>query len=305
MRLKLSYHTIDVFTDTRFDGNPLAVVHGADGLSAVQMQTIAREFSLSETVFVLKPQNASHTARIRIFTPAVELPFAGHPTVGTAALLADLRAGELTREQEAIVVLEETIGTVRVGVRLKPGVAPFAEFDAPKLPEETGGLPPAERLAAALGLIPSEIGFANFKPIAASAGVPFAFVPVSTLTAMARAMPVQPQFAQTFAGPVPPSAYLYCRETVHNTASYHARMFAPANGMHEDPATGSAAAAFAAVIRKFDSTPDGTHRKIIEQGFEMGRPSLINLTLVIDRGKLETVRIGGHAVRVSEGAIEV
>ena len=305
MRQSLAYHTLDVFTETRFAGNPLAVVHGADALSGAQMQAVAREFNLSETVFVLRPERPAHSARVRIFTPTVELPFAGHPTVGTAALLAELRQGETTSEQEAIVVLEEAIGTVRVGVRLKPGVAAFAEFDAPKLPEETGGLPAPERLAAALGLIPSEIGFANYKPLAASAGTAFAFVPVATLAAMARARPMQPQFEQIFSGPVPPGAFLYCRETLHTTSSFHARMFAPAMGMAEDPATGSAAAAFAAVIRKFDTPPDGMHRWVIEQGFEMGRPSLIALSMLVGRGKLEAVRIGGHAVRVSAGTIEV
>ena len=305
MRLSLSYHTLDVFTETRFAGNPLAVVHGADSLSDAQMQTIAREFNLSETVFVMKPTRPAHSARVRIFTPAVELPFAGHPTVGTAALLAELRNGETISEQEAIVVLEEAIGTVRVGVRLKPGAAAFAEFDAPKLPEETGGLPSPERIAAALGLIPSEIGFANYKPLAASAGTAFAFVPVSTLEAMARATPSQPQFDQVFSGPVPPGAFLYCRETMHTNSSFHARLFAPRMGIVEDPATGSAAAAFAAIIRKFDAPPDGMHRWVIEQGFEMGRPSLIALSMEVARGKLEAVRIGGHAVRVSAGVIEV
>ena len=305
MRLSLAYHTLDVFTETRFAGNALAVVHGADDLTAVQMQTVAREFNLSETVFLLKPARPTNTARVRIFTPAVELPFAGHPTVGTAVLLAELRNAGAAGEQEAIVTLEEAIGTVRVGVRLKPNAATFAEFDAPKVPEETGGLPSAERIAAALDLIPNEIGFANFKPLAASAGTAFSFVPVTSLEAIARARPVQPHFDQVFMGPVPPGVFLYCRQTLHNTSSFHARMFAPAMGVHEDPATGSAAAAFAAVIRKFDTLPDGTHRAVIEQGFEMGRPSLIALSMVVARGKLEAVRIGGHAVRVSAGTIEI
>ena len=138
----LDYHVLDVFTTERFGGNPLAVVLDADGLDGKRMQTIAREFNLSETVFVLKPSHASHTARVRIFTPAAEMPFAGHPTVGTACLLAQLRLPAAQEGSEALVVLEEEIGLVRVGVRMRRGSAPFAEFDAPRLPEELGS-PPA------------------------------------------------------------------------------------------------------------------------------------------------------------------
>ena len=132
--MALPLHTLDVFTDRRFTGNPLAVVLDADDLSTEQMQAIGRELNLSETVFVLKPQNPAHSARVRIFTPERELPFAGHPTIGTAILLAQLRTSPVNGEQDAIIVLEQSIGTVRVGVRLRSGQPPFAEFDAPKLP---------------------------------------------------------------------------------------------------------------------------------------------------------------------------
>src|SRR4029079_7574903 len=156
--MRLTFHTLDVFTNQRFGGNPLAVVLDADGLETPRMQTIAREFNLSETVFVSKPQNHAHSARVRIFTPAIEMPFAGHPTVGTAALLAQLKSSEPSGHGDALLVLEEGIGPVRVGVRLRPGAAPFAEFDAPKLPQESGTLPSTDRLAAAVALIPAEIG---------------------------------------------------------------------------------------------------------------------------------------------------
>ena len=304
--MRLRFHTLDVFTTTRFAGNPLAVVHDADGLDAARMQTIAREFNLAETVFVMKPDNPAHSAKVRIFTPGTELPFAGHPTVGTAALLADLKMPASDGERDALIVLEEKIGVVRVGVRLKGAANAFAEFDTPKLPELGGAMPPNDMLAGALGLIPNEIGFENHKPVIATAGVPFAFVPVASLAAIARAG-VQPLYwSRTFSGGVPPSVYVYCRETVHKSAHFHARMFAPGSmGIPEDPATGSAAAAFAAVIRKFDSPRDGSYAAMIEQGYEMGRPSSIALTLEIERGILHAVRIGGHAVRVSEGTIEI
>jgi trans-2,3-dihydro-3-hydroxyanthranilate isomerase len=302
-RVNLKFHTLDVFTETRFGGNPLAVVLDADALTGEQMQTIAREFNLSETVFVLKSDRPSHTAKIRIFTPRTELPFAGHPTVGTAILLAELRSPENAQEQDALVVLEETIGTVRVGVRRRPGEPVFAEFDGPKKPEDLGALGAPDVLAAALSLIPNEIGFENHVPSYMTAGLPYVFVPVRTLEAMAKAAPVLARWEQAFGNHG--AVFAYCRETQHNTAHFHARMFAPELGVPEDPATGSAAAAFAGVIHRFDTPPDGTHKKIIEQGFEMGRPSQISLSLHITRGKLETVRIGGSAVRVSEGILTV
>lgn len=299
--MRLTFHTLDVFTDKRFGGNPLAVVLGADGLDTERMQTIAREFNLSETVFVLKPINPTHSARVRIFTPASELPFAGHPTVGTAALLAELRAPNLGGSHDAIIVLEETIGTVRVGVRFRPGQAAFAEFDAPKLPEESGGVAAIEDIAAAIGLIPSEIGFENHRVTAYSAGVPYTFVPVRSLEAMARARVSPGRWEQAFQKH---GAYLYCRETVRASAHFHARMFWPGAGVSEDPATGSAAAAFAGAVQRFDDPPAGEHKYLIEQGYEMGRPSHIALGLVTDGSRVITVRIGGYSVRVTDGEIE-
>jgi trans-2,3-dihydro-3-hydroxyanthranilate isomerase len=301
--MQLSYHVLNVFTEERFGGNPLAVVLDADGLDGARMQKIAREFNLSETVFVLKPEQSTHTARVRIFTPAREIPFAGHPTVGTGALLAALKAPEpAAGHGDALIVLEEVVGIVRVGVRLRPGTAPHAEFDAPKLPAEAGTLPPADRLAAALGLIPSEIGFENHRPTKYGAGNTFAFVPVASLDAIGKARVAAPHWDAALQGQ---GAFLYCRQTVHTTSSFHARLFAPDFGIPEDPATGSAAAAFAGVVHRFDALPDGTHRRIIEQGYEMSRPSTIALTVEVVHGKLAAVRIGGHAVRVAEGKIAV
>jgi trans-2,3-dihydro-3-hydroxyanthranilate isomerase len=299
--MQLAFHTLDVFTADRFAGNPLAVVLDADELDAGLMQRIAREFNLAETVFVQQPANPMHSARVRIFTPAAEIPFAGHPTVGAAILLAELKP---VAAGEAIIALEETIGIVRVGVRQRSGAASFAEFDSPKLPEETGTLPTIERLAAALGLIPREIGFANHRPSRFAVGNSFAFVPIASLEAIAKAR-VDSGHWSALAGQGLVGAYLYCRETAHTTSAFHARMFAPDMGIPEDPATGSAAAAFAGVIQRFDALPDGLHRRAIEQGFEMGRPSLVHVSLSIDGGKLNNVRIGGHAVRVSEGRITI
>lgn len=300
--MQLAFHTLDVFTTKSFAGNPLAVVLDADGLETEVMQAIAREFNLAETVFVQRPANPMHAAKVRIFTPAAEIPFAGHPTIGTAILLAELNSATVAGG-EAIIALEETIGIVRVGVRRRPGEPSFAEFDSPRLPEESGTLPAVERLAAALSLIPREIGFANHRPTRFAVANSFAFVPVASLDAMAKARVSTMHWGPALSGQGLVGAYLYCKETVHTTSAFHARMFAPEMGIPEDPATGSAAVAFAGAIQRFDALPDGLHRRAIEQGFEMGRPSLVHLSLNIEAGKLATVRIGGHAIRMSEGRL--
>lgn len=299
----LPLHTLDVFTDRRFSGNPLAVVGEADALDTQQMQAIARELNLCETVFVLKPQNPAHSARVRIFTPERELPFAGHPTVGTAILLAQLRTPTVNGERDAIIVLEQNIGTVRVGVRLRDGQPPFAEFDAPKLPEKGTPAPPRDRIADALGLLPREVGFENHTPQCVAAGNAFVFVPVASLEAIGRARVEPNQWRSVFPASVYGGVYLYTRECVNGASAFHARMFAPQLGIPEDPATGSAAVGFGGILHDFDGLPDGTHKRVIEQGHEMGRPSSISLTLIVQGGRLETVRIGGSAVRVIEGKI--
>jgi len=306
MAMEFEFHILDVFTDRRFSGNPLAVVMEAGDLKSADMQRVAREFNLSETVFVLPPENPAHSAKMRIFTPQRELPFAGHPTVGTAILLAEVRgAPAVNGERDAIIALEQSIGTVRVGVRMRTGGAPFAEFDAPKLPEVAGLPPQVETLAAALGLIPREIGFENHKPQRIVAGNAFLLVPVASMEALAKVRINVAEWLQSISPTDVVGAYLYTRQCVHTTSAFHARMFAPEVGVTEDPATGSAAVGFAAAAFAFDEYPDGTHKRIVEQGYEMGRPSHITLTLVVKGGRLTVVRIGGHAVRVAEGRLKV
>jgi trans-2,3-dihydro-3-hydroxyanthranilate isomerase len=301
--MALAFHTLDVFTDQRFGGNPLAVVLDADGLDTARMQAIAREINLSETVFVLKPVNPAHSAKIRIFTPGCELPFAGHPTIGTAILLAQMRAPAINGERDAIIALEQTIGIVRVGVRLRDGQPPLAEFDAPKLPETSGTLPSRDRIADALGLLPREVGFENHTPLRIDAGNTFAYVPITSLDAIGKARVNGIHWAATFPEREVAGVYLYTRECVRKGSAFHARMFAPQLGVPEDPATGSAAVGFAGVVAAFDDLPDGVHKRVVEQGHEMGRPSSISLTLVVEGGQLATVRIGGNAVRVIDGTI--
>jgi len=292
--MKRRFVTLDVFTERRFAGNPLAVVLQADGLDDTTMQTIAAEFNLSETVFVLPPGQAAHRAALRIFTPKRELPFAGHPTVGTAVLLACLDGGNGARA----MVLEERIGPVSCQVA-PAGDHGHTSFAIPALPTETGAPPSNPALAAGLGLAVTDIGFGAFAPSCWSAGVPLVFVPLKNLDAVRRAAPAA-SFAATFG---PCASYIFSKETIDPDHDFHARMFAPHLGIAEDPATGSAAAAFAGVLVQC-GLADGEHSITIEQGYEMGRPSLIRLTLTVAGGKLTTASIGGGAVFVSEGTIE-
>ncbi|MFT5508710.1 MAG: trans-2,3-dihydro-3-hydroxyanthranilate isomerase [Hyphomicrobiaceae bacterium] len=305
--LEFKFHTLDVFTQERFGGNPLAVVHGADDLSTEAMQTIAAEFNLSETVFVMKAEQPAHSAKVRIFTPKSELPFAGHPTVGTAVLLAELRATEAGGGRDALVMLEENIGLVRAGVRIgtAPGLVSFAEFDGPKIPVMETSLPDRADIAAAVGLIPGEIGFANHQPTIFDAGARILFVPVGSRAVLAKAGPNLSQWSRALGVHSDIQAYVYCNQPEQGDAHYRARMFAPSLGILEDPATGGAAAAFAGVVKHFDDLRDGMHKRHIEQGYEMGRPSQIELSLEVAGGKLTGFRIGGYAVRVSEGTITV
>ncbi|TIR77177.1 MAG: PhzF family phenazine biosynthesis protein [Mesorhizobium sp.] len=296
------YLLYDVFTTERLAGNPLAVVLDSEGLDSAAMQAIAREFNLSETVFVLPPENPKHRNRIRIFTPDYEMPFAGHPTVGSAIALAE-QAGEAT----GIFVLEENIGPVRCAVSRHNG-ATFAEFDLAKLPERLELAAEPEMIGAALGIGPHELGFENHRVSFWSAGVPYVTIPVAGLEAAAKVRldnqawsELAPRKSEwTFASP-----YVYCRETVHHDSAFHVRMIVPGNHSYEDPATGSAAAAFAGAIMHFDGPTDGISQLWIEQGLEMGRPSRIRLELNVDGGKLASARIGGHAIKVAEGQLFV
>jgi trans-2,3-dihydro-3-hydroxyanthranilate isomerase len=297
------YTILDVFTDTPLTGNPLAVVLDADGLDDDRMRSIATEFNLSETVFVRPAANPVHSASIRIFTPVGEIPFAGHPTIGAAVLLGHQMAGDDGDHHESMMVLEEKVGPVRCGVVIK-GDSGHAVFDVPRGAEPAGEIGDREAVAAALGLVPTEIGFENHQPSVYSAGLPFNFVPVRDLEAIARARPDTSHWRTAFPD-ADDGVFLYCRETVGHEHHFHARMFAPLSGIAEDPATGSAAAAFSALIMRFDQPTAGDHRYVIEQGYEMKRPSLIRLELDVDAGAIQAARIGGDAVIVAEGTLAV
>lgn len=301
--MRRSFYTLDVFTSEALTGNPLAVVLDCEGLDDRRMQAIAREFNLSETVFVLPPRNPVNSASVRIFTPGRELPFAGHPTVGTAVLLAQLRASEILSHQDVAVVLEEKVGEVSCIARHVKGAAPRASFTLPRLPERIADAAPDAALAAALGLAAEDLGFEAHRPAVYSAGLGFTFIPVKTLEGVGRAG-IRAQDWNAILPRDHANAFVYTREVSRKGSHFHARMFAPDLGVGEDPATGSAAAAFAGVVMEFDRPGDGDHTIIIEQGFEMGRPSLITLGLDVEGGRLVSASIGGSAVIVQQGFIE-
>jgi trans-2,3-dihydro-3-hydroxyanthranilate isomerase len=247
-------------------------------------------------VFVLPPQDSAHRARCRIFTPKRELPFAGHPTVGTAVLLGVRDGGKVGE-----FVLEEKVGPIRCRVTPENNGG-MASFTLPVLPSEVTAPPPKETIAAAIGLGVEDIGADGLAPSCWSAGNPFLFVPVRNLDAVRRASPDLSAFralASTF-----PGMFVFSRETTEKGNDFHARMFAPAMGIIEDPATGSAVAAFAGLLGRFGGYGDGDHTVAIEQGYEMGRPSRIRLGMTVVAGQFTAVTVGGSAVIVAEGTIE-
>ncbi len=296
------YFTLDVFTDRALAGNPLAVVLDGQGLDDATMQAIAGEFNLSETVFVFPPQEPAHRAALRIFTPGRELPFAGHPTVGTALLLATLDG---LGQGATHFVLEEKIGLVPCRVAAADQGCIEALFTLPRLPQRVEPAARVTDIALAIGVAGSDIGFDAHQPAVFSAGVGFTMVPLKSLSAVAKARISRDHW---HAGVLPAdhaNAFVYCRETTEAGHQFHARMFAPDLGVGEDPATGSAVAAFAGAVAEYEGLGDGRHVLLIEQGYEMGRPSLIRLEMDMVGGALVEARIGGGAVIVSEGTLRL
>ncbi len=283
----LDFHIYDVFTDTPFTGNPLAIVEGADGLTTAQMQTIARQFNLSETIFVQTPDDPTHNAKVRIFFPTAEIPFAGHPTIGCALHLAN-GASEVT--------LEEVAGLVPV--TLANGTA---EFTAPKLPEARPA-PDRAITAAAMGLATSDLAD---TPIGHFEGGPsFVYAEVKDLETLARAWPQEPAFGQmSKAANGTGGLYAYVRT---GPDSAQARMFDPPAGIMEDPATGSATAIFAAQLNATGHLPaTGTTTLSLKQGVEMGRPSGLRLSIDTENGQITATRVAGRAVKIAHGQIRV
>jgi len=280
----------DVFTEKAFGGNQLAVFPDARGLGEGAMRALAREFNFAETTFVLPPQDPGHFRRVRIFTPKVELPFAGHPTVGTAAVLATLGLSS-TNE----VVLEEGIGPVVVELELG-GRAPFARLVLEKEVDSPPGVPARAAAAAALSLPEAAVRDAWF----ASVGVPFCFIELAERAAVDRASLDRAAWSEHFARAWASSLYLFAGERAPGSRLY-ARMFAPAYGIEEDAASGSACAALAGRLASRLSEREGSYTWRIDQGVAMGRPSLIEASAEKQAGRVARLKVGGYSVIVGEG----
>jgi len=296
--VRYRYYICDVFTETRFGGNQLAVLPQAIGLSTQQMQQIAREFNFSETTFVF-PSKAGHTRHVRIFTPAREIPFAGHPNVGTAFVLAN--AGEFGKIKSSLTVtFEEEAGLVSVTILESNEKIESCELTAPQS-LSFGKTLPVELVAAAISVDPKEVVTKTHGPQVASVGLPFIFVELRDRSVLERARINMSGFEALTARDVMPDVYLYIRTS--DGFDIRARMFAPLSGVPEDPATGSANCILAGLLAHYNQDRSGSFSWRIAQGVEMGRPSTLIARAEKKDGVVQTTRIGGATILVSEGTI--
>ena len=288
------FHIVDVFTASAFAGNALAVLPDARGLTTAQMQAIAREFNFSETTFVFPDEASASRPRVRIFTPRAELDFAGHPTIGTACALVMHDCLDVP----ARLILEENVGPIAVDVERRDGVFHGAltletEIDLPS------GAPSLADAAAALTLDPADVRQTFF----AGVGLPFCFVELGSEAAVDRAVVDRPAWSRAFASSWSPHLFLFAGRLEHGGLLY-ARMFGPALGVEEDPATGSACAALVGALASRAEVSDGELRLTIRQGVAMGRPSAIEALARKHGGRVASVGVAGAVSPVATGEIE-
>jgi trans-2,3-dihydro-3-hydroxyanthranilate isomerase len=300
---KLSYHLVDVFTERAFGGNQLAVCTDGRGLSTELMQAIAKEFNLSETTFVLPPEDSSNNYRVRIFTPGSELPMAGHPTVGTSFILARERMIEVGGD-ETTIRLEEGVGTIPVQLNFKNGQLDLIWMQQ-LLPTFGPRIEDVRGIAEMLSIAPDDIE--ESLPIeVVSCGVPFLYVPLKTLQA-ARSIKFRLDVWERMMGNLGISEiFVFTKETELDGSSVHSRMFAPALGIHEDPATGAASGPLGCYLVRYKVLPTSQRSEFTsEQGIEIGRPSIIKIVIEQEAGEISRVRIGGRCVFMGEGHLEI
>ena len=295
------YVTADVFTDMPFGGNPLAVVLDAEGLTDAQMQAITREFGYSESTFVLPPRDPANTARVRIFTPTREVPFAGHPNVGTAVVLARewARLGRALPDQ---FLFEEGAGLVPVALQQRDGVVVAAELRAPER-LAVGAMVAMQDAAECLGLSPSDLRVDDHAPCIASVGLPFLIVELASREALRRARGDRSVHARVLRPIGIDGVYAYVRG--EREGDWHARMFAPLDDMPEDPATGSATAAMIALRTALPGAGEGECTWRIHQGEDMGRPSRLFGRTMREAGEVTRVHVGGGAVVMMDGLLHL
>lgn len=301
--MKLNFVTVDVFTDRQFGGNPLAVITDAQGLSGERMQAIAAEFNLAETTFVLPPRDPAHTAEVRIFTPRAEMPFAGHPNVGTAFVLA--RAGASYGRPVAgdRLVFEEKAGLVAMDIVREAGVVVATRLAAP-VPLSFGEEIDPALVAQACSLTTDELKLDIHAPRVASCGAPLLFVELKSREALRRAAPRPEVFARKLPRDRLVGIHLYVQEK-DGEIDVQTRMFAPEHGIPEDPATGAANVALIGLLAHHRPEADITLARSIGQGFDMGRPSVLQACAEKKDGKVVATYIGGHCKPMMSGVIEL
>jgi trans-2,3-dihydro-3-hydroxyanthranilate isomerase len=300
----MRYLTLDVFTPTPFGGNQLAVFPDAAAIPEELLAPITREFNFSEVTFCYPPADAAHTRRVRIFTPGGEIRFAGHPVVGTAAALA-LREGTLGSVREGRFTFELPVGVVPVDVRLEDATRAWAELSVAKLPEVGPQAPTLNTLAEILSLEPADLVGGALSPQAVSCGHPFLLVPLRSLAAVARARVRMEPWEGTLKRFWSPEILVAARDPERGEHHWRARMFAPGLNIPEDPATGSAIAAFGGWLAMKDPRAAGAFAWTVDQGIEMGRPSRLEVRAEKAAGAVTSVRVAGQAVLVGEGALRV
>lgn len=296
------YSIVDVFTDTQFAGNPVAVIHDARGLTAGDMQAIAREFGFSETTFILPPRGGAHTAHLRIFTPLAEIPFAGHPTIGTAFVIGRESTAARSGTYD-VMTFDEAGGDVAVTLIRSGAEVVGASIVAPQGLEVLGGVP-VDRVAACLGLSPSAVSVDHVAPCVASVGLPFAFVELTDVDALGIVAPDFAAFrAAAAAGPATVDGFAICAFVVLGRDGerfrLRSRVLSPLGHPPEDPATGSASGALAALL---SAERPSASRYRITQGVEMARPSEIEVE--VSRNP-EKIAIAGSCVQVSTGILRL
>jgi trans-2,3-dihydro-3-hydroxyanthranilate isomerase len=301
--MKRDFVTVDVFTNRRFGGNPLAVVPDARGLTSAQMQAIATEFNLSETTFVQPPLDAANTAHVRIFTPRAELPFAGHPNVGTAFVLANTTASAAQPAAGDAMIFEEKAGLVRIKLLRDPSGVTGARLAAPQN-LSIGATVAREIVASACSLAPTDIDTRAHQPCVASCGIPLIFAALMSRVALAAARPRHDIFEQQVPTTLANGIHLYV-ETATAVTDFETRMFAPLRGVIEDPATGSANVALIGLLAMLRAERDLRMERKISQGVDMGRPSLMVASAEKRAGEVVATHIGGNCVPVMSGVIEI
>ncbi len=297
--MKYHYFICDVFTEQRFGGNQLAVLPDAQKLSDWQMQQIAREFNFSETAFVL-PAETGHTRKVRIFTPTTEIPFAGHPNIGTAFVLAE--TGALGKEIPDTVLFEEKAGLVSIEIQANLDSPTSFELKAPQV-LTLQEFPAIRSVAKALSLRENEIVVTTHAPTVASVGLPFLFVEVLDLSVLSQVRIDMAGFDRLLVEGAVPYVHVYTPKT--GSTDIQARVFAPLDGVAEDPATGSANCALAALLSHYRSERDGEFSWCVFQGIELGRPSALRIRARKENGCVVASWVGGTCVMISEGWIDV